>query len=173
MYDWALTQDTIDFFVSEYFRKVLDFNHLAIAKAPDHWKIENFGNIRELHISKKLGYPDLTKSRNVVGFSPAGTDYYVHLGPDTLTELYFTHRKPNTPYLYSANGTVVSFNKGNGDTQLQLNGHMPLHFTMANMDHCKLSTHRGLLQGKQTSDGMTTYSLNVKDSNALTIRCQN
>ncbi len=172
VYDWAIQQDTLDLFVSEYVNIVLDFNQLNIAQFKKGWLIHTRGELKEFRLSQKLGYPDLKHSQNVIGYNVYGKDWYVHLGPKKQSYLQLQKAPPKIPYLVSSNGRVKHFSRGeNGDFSLTLQGHMKLHFTLANMKSCQLLSNNRPLKGKAMPSGNTYYALNTRTSDALQVSC--
>ncbi|MGD9152620.1 MAG: endo alpha-1,4 polygalactosaminidase [Gammaproteobacteria bacterium] len=172
VYDWALTQSVNNIYVSEYVRKVLDFNHMVIAKQKDGWLVTGNGDLRELRVPQSLGYPDLKRSKNVVGYSSYGEDYYVHLGDAKQSLLYFTNKKPSLPYIKYANGVVGNFKRNGNDMRFTLKSYVPLKFTLANMRGCVLYRGRGwIMQGKK-QDGAMTFTASANTEHKLTVNCK-
>ncbi|MBB72536.1 MAG: hypothetical protein CMF50_09085 [Legionellales bacterium] len=172
VYDWALTQPTLNIFASEYFQKVLDFNKLTINKTDQGWLVKDNGNLRELRSPKSLGYPDLNKSKNIIGYHPHESNYYIHLGPAAESLLVYNSNKPKQPYLATANGFVDQFVRDGKTINMKLHGYLPLTFTLANMQGCKLvDGHNQELQAKHSSDGFNTYHLEGTSSGALLVQC--
>ena len=94
VYDWALSQNVMNIYVSDYFKKVLDFNQMTLARDGDAWLIEGRGDLRELRVPQSMGVPDLSRGQNIVGYNEHENDYYIHLGPALETRLYFTSVPP-------------------------------------------------------------------------------
>ncbi len=171
VYDWALNQSVFNIYISEYFEKVMGFNHVVIAKTQEGWLIRNYGALRELRIPISAGYPDLSKSQNIAGYNKHGNSYYLHLGPDTQTYLQLQPKPPINAYLASANARLTKFERTKDGLLFDFKGHMPLIFELANAKGCSLKDGNGILQGKQTTDGMTEFKLAGTQSHGLTLRC--
>ncbi len=175
VYDWALTQSVFNMYESDFVNQVWDFNDIRMAKKNDGLLITTDGYLKELRSPKSLGYPDFAKSKNVVGFTSHGNDYYIHLGPDITSELYFSSTSPNRPYLDNANGYVTSWQPSNDlkTISFKLKGYMPLEFTLGNMHNCTLSNNDKTLQpeGQNSSDKMN-FKLKQTETGELKISCQ-
>jgi uncharacterized protein (TIGR01370 family) len=153
VFDWALAQPVMNIYASEYIRKVLDFNHLVIAKNDVSWIIINDGNLRELRVPKTVGYPDLKNSKNIIGFSSYGDDCYVHLGAAKKTLLRFTGKKPSLTYIKYANGSISLFERNHNSLEFTIKSYTPLKFALANMGGCILYRSRGrIMHGKKDGD---------------------
>ena len=170
-YDWALSQQVFNIYVSDYFKIVLDFNRTTIAQTSQGWQINNKGNIRELRSPRKLGYPDLKNSKNIIGYDFHGKDLYVHLGPNTQSYLQYQAKPPTQPYLVNANGFVEKFSRNNQGFKLQLKSYMKLNLTLANMSDCKLTEDDKTITGKRQPSGNLSYNLKTKGSHAFTVTC--
>ncbi len=167
VYQWALSQPVMNIYISDYIKKVLDYNYITIGKSNGSWMIHSNSDLRELRSSHALGYPDLNHSRNVVGFKENQPDLYVHLGPERLTVLNYQTKKPTEPYLVEANGRVARFFR-KPQTQdekkrtnpaslvMQLQGNMPLQFTLANVNQCHVVSKQTLTL-KHNPDQTITY----------------
>lgn len=138
VYTWALMQPVFNIYTSEYIKKALDFNDIAIAKKANGWLISTNGNLKELRTPKTMGAPDLLRSKNIIGFIAHGDDYYIHLGPEKKSWLIFTKQQQNMPYIESANGQISYFKRSNNDFSFKIASYMPLTFTLANMHNCQL-----------------------------------
>jgi len=163
VFNWALTQPTMNIYASDYIRKVLDFNHMVIAKKQDGWLVISNGDLRELRIPQSLGYPDLQRSKNVIGFSSYGKDYYVHLGSAKQSFIKFTQKKPSQTYIKYANGSIKSFKRNKNNLEFTIKSYMPLKFALANMGGCRLYRNRGyIMVGKKDGDAQVfTAKANV------------
>lgn len=140
LYDWALAQPVMNIYASEYFSKVIDFRQLLLFKKEDGWLFQTQDELREIRIPKSQGYPDLGRSRNVIGYNSHNGDNYLHLGPGGESLVYFTKDKPTLPYLIEANARITRFEreKDKKDIHFSLKGHQPLRFAFANMQGCRL-----------------------------------
>ncbi len=170
VYDWSLKQSLNHLFVSEFTHIVLDFEQTVLTKKGDAWQITTNGHLRELRIPRSMGYPNLEKSDNVIGYGPGINGYYLHLGPENRSTIYFSKKKSNLPYIKNTNGQLLAFQRDGKNISFELKGHMPIVFTLANMKQCKLEP---LPEGaKITRKGNhVTYVLKTKDSHALSTSC--
>jgi polysaccharide biosynthesis protein PelA len=106
VYDWALKQPVLPVHASVYIRKVLDFNDLAIAREGDAWRIEGGGEVRTLRLPVHMGYPDLVRSRGILGWWDEGEMRYIHLSGTSTSYLVLTEKPIAKPWLARANGRI-------------------------------------------------------------------
>lgn len=139
VFNWALKQETTPVKTSEYARKVLDFNKIAIARTLDGavFRIRGSIALRTLRMPRALGFPDLLASRNVGGYTSNDHDHYIHL-TDDQAELAVTATAARIPRLVSANGFIRSAYYDNQVARWHLAGYVPLSFSLAHVDGCKI-----------------------------------
>ncbi|MBA2657870.1 MAG: endo alpha-1,4 polygalactosaminidase [Tatlockia sp.] len=147
VYDWTLKQNNIPLYIAEYISKVNDFNRLVIDKdltQPDSWYISNNSSLRELRwpMNSEQLFPDLDKSKNVIGFNKYNNDLYIHLGPQNLTRISLSKSVPIKPYLIEANAEVMRWETIDNKIIFALKGHVPLSFKLANMNNCHLEQNQ-------------------------------
>lgn len=169
VYQWALAQPVMNIFISDYINKVLDYYYILIAKYNSSWLIQSQGNLRELRSERFLGYPNLTTSQNVIGFKENAQDMYIHLGPSRVTILNYQDMKPNEPYLIDANASVTYFNRSNKQIDIHFHGYLPIKFTLANANQCKIHA-KSNLKVNVNKDESITY-LSDKDNDEIRINC--
>ena len=167
VYRWALTQPVMNIYISDYIKKVLDYYHIQISRTDNTWMLYSNGDLRELRSYRHFGYPDLTRSHNIIGFKENKDDLYIHLGPNHLTVLNYQQEPPQEPYLVEANAPITAFSKrinrkpqhkkGNGlELVMQFQGDMPVQFTLANIKQCRLVS-KTPLKVKQNKDHTMSY----------------
>ena len=143
VFAYAMGQETTPVYVSEYARKVLDFQTLAIARTASGWRVRGASELRTLRVPAGMGAPAMASSTGMGGYRNVGTDSYVHLASDTA-ELTLSSTPPSTasgaaPVLVSANARIESYTPaptGGGSWELQ--GHVPLQFTLAHVQSCRV-----------------------------------
>ncbi|MSM38414.1 MAG: hypothetical protein GJT30_02145 [Geobacter sp.] len=145
VYDWALTRDRLNIFVSEYVETVLDFNRTVVARdLSGGWLVRNSGALREFRIPSELGYPDLKQSRNVAGFADLNDSRYLHIGPGGEAHIVVATKKPVSPYLSTLGGHLIRFGTKGKDLRMKLSSHTPFSLTLANADRCSPAGKKGV-----------------------------
>ena len=151
VYDWALQQRPHAIYTSAYVDKVLDFNRTVVARQGEGWLIRNAGELRQLRLPKTAGYPDLAKSRNVLGWAAHGDSRYVHLGPGGEALLVLADDPSRLPYLQSVGAEVLAWDRHDRGIRLEVEARLPTTATFVASPQCRLrgepgqptfSTHR-------------------------------
>lgn len=69
VYDWSIKQESRAVWVSEYSRKVNDFQNVTLSRRMDGaWDIRGLNALRTLRLSETIGWPDLKKSKGLLGY---------------------------------------------------------------------------------------------------------
>ena len=147
VYRYALSQETTPLYLSEYAHKVLDFRQTAIIKLKDGFLIKNDGELRTLRIPKKWGYPDIEKSKGVVGFKEEKDFFYVHLDNSGRYILRFSKVEPRF-WLQKANAKVVLFQKEKNKFIYKLKSYVPLSAVFRN-NSCEIFFKGKIFKGKK------------------------
>ncbi|RLK39275.1 hypothetical protein C7417_2808 [Cupriavidus plantarum] len=149
VYDYVLTQPLMPIHSTDYVRKVLDWQNMAVARelgdgtdgAPPNgaWVIRGDGNLRNLRWTGE-GKPDVASARGVTGSSPApGGGVYVQLsGGDAR---FTTAAAPSAvvPEIAEANGLVRDWKREGGVTRFTFGGYFKPFFRLANAGQCSVT----------------------------------
>lgn len=170
VYSWALDQDVMNIFSSEYIEKAMDFNDVSISEDRGGWLVRTNGHLKQLRIPNSFGYPDLERSKNIIGYKKHGDNYYLHMGPLASSLIYFTPSESTLPYIQSANGKITSFLRTESKITFGLKAYLPLRFTLGNMRGCRLMDGERVVPADEEKNGFV-YSLAALSKDALTIDC--
>lgn len=171
VYDWALKQAVMNIYASDYYNKIVDFNQLAIAKKEGGWWFETNDELRELRLPITMGYPDLTRSQNIIGYSTYHKVHYVHLGPGGEAMLWMSKNPPTLPFLIDANTRVTRFTRTNKGIDFALDGYLPAKFRFANMQNCALWRGKKEISPRSQQDNQNYYEFKKGTKYELSIRC--
>jgi hypothetical protein len=137
VFAYALAQETTPVFVSDYARKVLDFQDLVIARTPGGWRVRGASYLRTLRLPVAMGFPDLQQSTGIAGYRSAQNDGYAHLGSDNA-ELVLRPTESSGMRLVSANARIESAEPTADGYRWNLAGNVPLKFTLAHAGNCRV-----------------------------------
>ncbi len=169
VYQWAEKQPSTPVFASTYSHIAVDFEHAGLARTPEGFLARGYGLDQELRIPADLGYPDLTRSRNIAGFDDANGQRYIHLGPGDQALLVLSPKPPGSPYLISANGLIEGLKRAPGRLQLHLRAHVPLAMLLGNMRDCEIQVN-GAAMKPTIQNGRASLQLDVHTAQ-VDIRC--
>ncbi len=127
VYRWALQQETFPVWTSEYAAAVRGFQQATLARRLDGtWLLRGFGALSTVRLPAALGWPDLERSRGVLGVRDLPQGRYVALDRGAAVTLALAGAPPRGPYLLSANAAVTSFRRDGDTVRLRLAGHVPV-----------------------------------------------
>lgn len=171
---WAQQQETMPIYVSEYVRKVLDFNRAVVARTPDGWLVRDAGDLRELRAPLGLGKPALAKSRMLAGFSRYDNSQYLHLA-GSEAEIRFQKSPERSPFLVSANARIEHLTRAdtaNGrDLGMTLHGHVPLQFVLSLDARCAVNADGRTIRASRMNGDGRHFSMRSHDIDRLQIHC--
>lgn len=175
VYDWAMARPLHPIRTSDFIRKVQDFHTYAIATEGQGWRVRSSGHLRTLRlpVSATNMRPYLTTSEGVAGVSEGVEGSYVHLtGAQAWVANPAAARGPSEAtaeariWLHDANARVTQWERKQQGlrTDLRLQGHVPLQFTLSGMlPTCKVSANGQTLAATKPSEkerpDLRTYRL--------------
>jgi hypothetical protein len=97
------------------------------------WDIRGLDSLRTLRLLTSSKWPDLERSKGVIGFRDAQQGRYLHLLPDDdgRVLLFTTPEPPLSPYLLHTNGRIVEWQKTTDGIHLRVYAHTPLEVVIA------------------------------------------
>lgn len=133
--NWAVKQPFYPLFVSDYIKKVLDFNHMVIARRGDDWIVHGDGALRTLRVPDGVTMPGMSASTGIAGYHSGGPGPYVSLaGGDAV----WRPGPRKAPALWAANGRLTEFKKDGETLRFSLHAAVPLRFTLVQSAGCRL-----------------------------------
>lgn len=137
VYRYALSQETNPMFLSEFAQRVLEFRNTAIAEdiRDGSLVLRGEGNLKTFRFDKEI-YPDIFRSKGIVGFKKLNNSIYMHLDNSGDYKVVITNDKPRF-YLIDSNGQIVDYKKDGTKVSFKLKSYMPLEFKIFNRN-CKV-----------------------------------
>lgn len=170
VYTWALAQATNPIFTSAYVDKVMDFNRTVIARQGDGWLVRNLGALRELRLPRAAGYPDLHRSRNLIGYSDHGDSRYLHLGPGGEALVVLSVKPPELPYVESVGGEVTFFERFSHGIRMRINARRATTIRLGAAGGCRLYADNGKEIRQNVMNDLVTADL-TEGEHGLELRC--
>ena len=130
VYRYALSQPITPMFLSQYALRVLDFRDTSILVTQGGFRIRNSGYLRTLRVVKEMGYPDMKKSKGIIGYVERGKDIYIHLDGSGDYLLVFSPAPNDHFRLVSANGIVRSYRSKENEIALEIESYLHLEVVL-------------------------------------------
>ena len=174
VFKWAMGQETTPVHVSDYIRKVLDFNSMVVARTRDGWLVRGAGDVRELRAPLALGQPVLDDNAGVAGFNRYRDGQYLHIAGNEAN-IRFSKSAAAVPYLVSANARITrltSATAADGKTLvLALQGQVPLKFDLALGKHCTVLADGHAIKADSGSNGVSHFTMHDHAIDELRLHC--
>jgi len=138
VYRWALKQDTLPMFTTEYIVKAMDYYTVSLANEGDTWLFSGMQNLHNLRIEKKDAQVDLKASSGVTGFNHFENHTYVSCDNNDEQIVKVTTKKQDVPYLISANAKLTKHKVANNLLYLGFEGYMDLKLRLHVPKGCKV-----------------------------------
>lgn len=136
VFSWALQQDIMPIYTSEYIPKVMDYFEVSIAQEESSYLVEGMQHLKTLRLEGRS--VDLRKSPSVMGETDFETHTYVALDGHRKHLITLGRRGDDINYLISANA-AVKYHKFDGKTRkLYFNGYVPLQVELFLPQKCQL-----------------------------------
>lgn len=157
IFDWALEQEVMPIFTSEFIPKVLDYYTVSMARENDEWYVEGMRNLKTLRIEEENASVDLSKSQSTLGLKHFENHTYISL--DNLAKHTIKVDKNRSykerGYLISSNAKVVDYKNGINNQRITFEGHVDLKLNFHLTKECKLEatpkSYKTLINGENVS----------------------
>lgn len=180
VYDYVLSQPLLPLHSTDYVRKVIDWQDMAVARelgdsdtAPGAWVVRGDGNLRNLRWTG-AGVPDMAAAQGVTGSSPApGGGIYLHLdGGAARFSMRQASTPPGVPVLVEANGIVRNWQRGNGVTRFEFSGYYKPFFRLSGVANCHVSVDGKPVPGMRERGTLRVDAAPVSDANHVSQRVE-
>lgn len=139
VYEWVLEQDIAKLYTSEYIEIVQGYLKASFTQVgPSQFIVKNYGKCTTVRFDSKRRIPDLSKCKNVIGYSVEPERLYVSLKPrakEAIIYLSDTDTPSALPHVYNAQGWITDFTRkansltavyrGFGEGKIQFGGLKP------------------------------------------------
>ena len=139
VYNYALSQEVLPIYLSEYAQRVLEFRGAAICTNNDTIIIRDGGALKTLRLPKRFGYPNINRSKGVVGYREINGETYISLDNSGDYSIVLEKQDKNKLILNDSNGIVKNFKNTNGKISISLASHVPLEFSVRAGKACRIN----------------------------------
>lgn len=172
VYKWALKQETMPIYTSEYIPKVMEFYDLSMYKEADKWYCEGMQALKTLRLSQAMPEVDYQASQAVLGEKKEGENRYVHLDTQATTIALGLKGSVNKDenYLIDTNAEVLGYEKSAKKTAFKLHSYVDIVLNYHLKKGCTLETRPQPLRKSNRAD---TVSVELKGKEAdVIIQCR-
>ena len=169
VFEWAASQRLFSIFTSEYIEKALDFNRTVVARDGNGWLVRNSGRLRELRLPASAGYPVLSATSNLAGYSNLGDQRFLHMAPGGEARVRLSPNPASAVTLESAAAYLDGFSRNDRGINLTLRSHTNFSVHLTGANGC--SAGEGAVIKTENNGNDLTISL-PEGSHALAVTCK-
>lgn len=143
VFNWALKQDVMPIFTSEYIPKVMDFYDVSMANEGSEWLVDGMRDLKTIRVERKNASIDFKDSPTVLGVKHFENHTYVSLAnaQKHIFKLAQDNSYPNTTYMISSNAKSIDFQNRDNERKITFQGHVDLELKFHVSDNCTLSSY--------------------------------
>ena len=124
-------QPSLPLHLSEYSAKVREWPGVQLGRRTDGaWEVRGARALSTLRIDQSLGWPDLARSKGVIGVNDGPDGRFVALLPGQQVLLALSPQAPRQAHLVSANARALSWVRDGDVLRFRLAGHMPVQMVI-------------------------------------------
>jgi len=164
VFNWAVKQDVMPIFTSDYIPKAMDYFVVSMAKNGNDWLVHGMNDLKTLRMEKEKASIDFEKSKSTVGIKHFENHTYFSLD-DSTKHLITTDEGDsykNRSYLISANAKIVDYKNGVKNQSLEFSGHVDLKLSFNLTKDCRLDSTPKPSNIVKNKDGVHLYYSNNK-----------
>lgn len=175
VYDWAIDQETIPMWISEYVPRVYGFRTVAVEKTESGWNLFGTDQIRTLRLPESTQQLDVKHSKGVAGMRNIGQSQFIALSGENKVSIKVAKNQNLSPYLLKSNARVDYWKYQGKDVIFSLSGHQKINLTLDNMDKsCQLIKDDGnKLSAWKKVDKQSIFKFSESTTGSLRIACEN
>jgi hypothetical protein len=172
VYSWALQEETMPIYTSQYIPKVLEFYDISMYRNKNVWHFEGMKELKTLRLDKSLPKPDYKDSQVIIGEKDEGSHVYIHMNtqaPSIDLKLDASSSRDEN-YLIDANAEVLNYNKSPDHISFRLESYVDLVLNYHLKKGCTIeSTPKAVETDIKVSRVLTKFK--GKEANVV-IQCQ-
>ncbi|RMH79962.1 MAG: polysaccharide deacetylase [Acidobacteria bacterium] len=167
VYTYALSQEVNPIFLSEYAQKVMEFRSSVFAfDTEGNMVFLSGGNLRTLRFDSDV-YPNIKRSKGVVGYRKVNNSTYVHLDGSGNYRIVLSEKPPNFALL-DANGKVENFEQSHSLYKFTIVSYIPTEFKLYS-DGCYIDVKP---KGSITEKGKGIFEFKYKEEKRVYVEAR-
>ncbi|MBU1990308.1 endo alpha-1,4 polygalactosaminidase [bacterium] len=174
VFDWAIKEDVLPIFTSEYIHKAMDFYTVSIANEENRWLVSGMKSLRTLRAEDADTAVDIYNSAGVLGIKHIQERAYIHLdnSAEHLIALSAGEDVLDRAYLIDANAEVVKNGYSGASQNISFRGHVDLKLRFHVPKNCKIASvaHADKIVADM-NDEIVLYYKNTKQAD-INVTCK-
>lgn len=174
VYDWAVKQNPLPMWISEYTPRLFAARHAVYEQLPDNgWRIHGASELSTLRLPEQSPPPNIQQSKGIAGFRELQQGTYVALNGDDTVDLYINKQANTRPYLHNANARLLQWQPKGQQIQFQFKGHSPVELVIAThkRSRCRVQTEKKQAIKRQHQGKLWRFNFEHNDTGKATLHC--
>ena len=169
VYEWALKQETMPIYTSEYIPKVMEFYDLSMMQERDGWHIQGMKELKTLRLNKAM--PSFGYSETVLGEKAEEDVRYLHLNTEAQKLKLFVDEfgQKDKSYLVDTNARLLGYKKEK-EISFGLQAYVDISLNYHLKEGCEIITRPEAFK-KVKKGALVSLEFKVKEADVI-IRCQ-
>ncbi len=170
VYTWALSQEVMPIYPSEYIPKVLEFYDLSMAKSVDGWYIEGMDALNTLRSDTAGTMDRLKQNASVIGYRTQGDRTYIHVNTQKQPVVLQSRGEEESNHLIHTNARVSNYMQNEQGISFHLKGYVDIELDYHLKEGCSIRS--SIKPGDHRISGAEhSLKFRVKESDVF-IRCR-
>jgi len=166
VFDWALKQDVMPIYTTEYIPKAMDFYSASLAKEGDDYYVAGCKDLKNLRVEDRHPTVDFNTSVGVLGERDFENHTYISLAPNRSEFLVRLKKRTakKDAYLKASNAKVVAFKRDGANSYYHFKGWVDLKLLFSIPSNCHIRSDKVWQKKEQLSEGVQLHFKNIKEA---------
>ena len=173
VFDWALEQESMPIYTSEYIPKVMDYYVASLAYDEGEWMASGLNDLSTIRVEETNATVSFDTSKSVMGVKHYEGHTYLSLdkADDHYLSISKEEARESRSYMISSNAKVVEYSKSDKQVEYEFEGYVALRLNFFVADGCQLHSEPAATTVK--AEGKRHF-LNYEDSKRakISIECE-
>lgn len=168
VFEWALKQETMPIFTSEYIPKVMEFYDVSMYQDGNRWHFEGMKELKTLRLNSSLPAVSFKESKAVLGQKAKDEVRYIHLNTavDSIDLVLNEKAQTDENYIIDTNAEVLQVKESPKQKKFRLSGHVDIVLNYRLKEGCRLTSQPKARQtGKKGND--ISLKFDAKETNVI------
>jgi polysaccharide biosynthesis protein PelA len=171
VFNWALKQDVMPIFTSEYIPKVMDMYTLSLANEGDQWLINGTRDLHTIRFEDFNKTIDIDASQGIAGIKQFENHTYVSLDRQNKHILKTTSQNTNKIYMVSSNAKLINYENTAKSKAYTFKSHVDLDLSMHVEKGCDIHSWPKAVKLLRENNVITLKYKGVKKA-TVTLECK-
>lgn len=171
VYQWALVQETMPIYTSEFIPKVLEFYDISMYKTEKQWHCKGMKELKTLRLDESLDMVDYKTSVGILGEKRDKSQRYVHVDTRSGVKLSLSKdANKDVNYIIDTNAEVLNDTMTKDGRTFSLNSYVDIVLNYHLKKGCRLETSPKP-KSQQTSGNDISLKFKGREANVI-IKCK-